>query len=435
MEGPFLTEIDDRAKIEGSRDPLAIQTIWTRLGRYVIGNLTTITTSAREFTVLMLGYYFAEQLAARGDGDGDLAVFLKWEQLAGYARGIVNNDWEFRGVQRAKINVEEGKVRLGAASHLQILSNQKTYGLWGFFTIPAKSSWLLEGDPVRLTEPARQLVERVYLPLLNRDNRRMMDELMKRLAAEETKINVEARDRPLLEAIAKMLPRKIRSNERQVLRGHLLYGGPQDKTHGGQEVLARAMAEIENDVWQVSPSMIRNLAKNCRSQGETGEFAFAALEKILAAESFLAPAAALFDNLLECDGQTPAEAAGAIKKHLGNALKRIDLNAITQLKPEISGATNDPDMAGRWLRIASAMSDGAYEDCFNLLLEQNRTVMNARSRSSAWAEIKGGKIQVNYKDDEGITLPGRDDLPELWVHPYFINSLRQIAVQLREQGQ
>ncbi len=30
---PFLTALDSRAKIKGSRDPLGIQPIWTRLRR------------------------------------------------------------------------------------------------------------------------------------------------------------------------------------------------------------------------------------------------------------------------------------------------------------------------------------------------------------------------------------------------------------------
>jgi hypothetical protein len=40
---PFLTDIDPQAAIKGSRDPLGLQTIWARLGRHVVGNLTTVT--------------------------------------------------------------------------------------------------------------------------------------------------------------------------------------------------------------------------------------------------------------------------------------------------------------------------------------------------------------------------------------------------------
>jgi len=86
---PFLTDLDPQAAIKGSRDPLGLQTIWARLGRHVVGNLTTVNRSARDFTTLVPGYYFAERIANEAGGDGDLAVFLRWEQLAAYARGEI----------------------------------------------------------------------------------------------------------------------------------------------------------------------------------------------------------------------------------------------------------------------------------------------------------------------------------------------------------
>lgn len=79
---PFLTDLDSRAAIKGSRDPLGVQPIWTRMGRHVVGNLTTVSTSVRDFTVTMLGYYFAERVAEETGVSDDLNVFLRWEQLA-----------------------------------------------------------------------------------------------------------------------------------------------------------------------------------------------------------------------------------------------------------------------------------------------------------------------------------------------------------------
>src|SRR5436190_18237187 len=94
LTAPFFTELDPQAAVKGSRDPLGVQPIWARLGRHVVGNLTTVTQSIRGFTTVIFGYYFAERVANEEDGDGDLAVFLRWEQLAAYARGTVNNDWD-----------------------------------------------------------------------------------------------------------------------------------------------------------------------------------------------------------------------------------------------------------------------------------------------------------------------------------------------------
>jgi hypothetical protein len=50
-----------------------------------------VSTSVRDFTVTMLGYYFAEHAAEEGSADSDLGVFLRWEQLAAYARGGGNS--------------------------------------------------------------------------------------------------------------------------------------------------------------------------------------------------------------------------------------------------------------------------------------------------------------------------------------------------------
>ena len=87
LTSPFLTDLDTRAAIKGSRDPLGVQAIWTRMGRRVVGNLTTVSTSVRDFTVTILGYYLAGRVAEETGASDDLNVFLRWEQLAAYARG------------------------------------------------------------------------------------------------------------------------------------------------------------------------------------------------------------------------------------------------------------------------------------------------------------------------------------------------------------
>ena len=127
---PFLTDLDSRAAIKGSRDPLGIQPIWTRFGRHIIGNLSTVSFSVRDFTILLLGYYFAEQIADRKGPGTELATFLKWEQLAAYSRAKVNNDLKFRGTERVQRNLEgDGSVHISATAGDQILSSQKLYGI------------------------------------------------------------------------------------------------------------------------------------------------------------------------------------------------------------------------------------------------------------------------------------------------------------------
>src|SRR5262245_42910991 len=106
---PFLTDLDARAAVKGSRDPLGIQLLWTRFGRRVVGNLTIVSNSVRDFTTLLLGYHFVEELTDDLGPGSELETFLKWEQLAAYARGAINKDWRFRGTERVRRNLNDGK--------------------------------------------------------------------------------------------------------------------------------------------------------------------------------------------------------------------------------------------------------------------------------------------------------------------------------------
>lgn len=99
----FLTLEDPRAKVQGSRDPLGVQSIWAAIGREFVANLTTVTTSVRGFTTLMLGRYAAERLVeAETCREQDaLAIFLRMEQVCAYVRHVGHGVEEgIRGIER-----------------------------------------------------------------------------------------------------------------------------------------------------------------------------------------------------------------------------------------------------------------------------------------------------------------------------------------------
>jgi hypothetical protein len=255
IASPFLTDIDPQAAIKGSRDPLGIQPIWTRLGRHVVGNLTTVSSSVRDFTTTILDYYFAERVANEEGGDSELAVFLRWEQLAAYARGGINNDWEFRGTERAKKNFNEGgKLRLGTDSAALILSDQKTYGLWGLYSVASRSSGLLADDPTRVTPIVRKFIEDEYLPTLSGKESRSASGIVRLLARKSSELRPLGCDRPLFQAVGRVLQRKLSSREREFYRGHLAEGGPEDRTGGGQRVLVEALkTTFDIEDWSLGP--------------------------------------------------------------------------------------------------------------------------------------------------------------------------------------
>lgn len=435
---PFLTELDSRAAIKGSRDPLGVQQIWTRLGRQVVGNLTTVSNSVPDFTVLLLGYYFVERVADEVGPDADLATFLKWEQLAAYARAAVNKEKGFRGTERVHQRIGDGgRVRLGTDREAQILSNQKIYGLWGLFSVPAKASGLLGGDPVRLTAAGRELVEGVYLLMLKEaglgDSRAIVERL--RVPACSLDLGAGAKDRQMLEAIAKLL-KKLPAGARQVYREHLLFGGPNDDhngTHARQRIFAELLtASLDEKSWELSPLSLWAMAESARRYGGKGEEVAHHLKRICTSERLLAPSVAFFEYALGCDGQSPKDIAANVKRTWGTALRgTVDPTATEALLPVLDSPKEDPDSGRRWLNLAQALYDARYEDALELLLKQNTAVMKARSAAAPWATVREGKLQVQFRDENRLRLPEPSDLPTYWLHAYFIESLRSVALTLR----
>jgi hypothetical protein len=431
LTSPFLTQLDARAANKGSRDPLGVQAIWSRLGRRVVGNLTTVSSSVRDFTVLLLGYYFAERVADEGGTEGHLATFLKWEQLAAYARAHVNQEGGFRGTERVMLRLADGdRVRLGSDSGAQILGNQKTYGLWGLYSVPARVSGLLEGDPARLTPPAREVVEGVLAGSGLRDGRDVVDRL--RGAEYTLDLRARSRDAAVLAAVAKILA-GLSGPERALYREHLLHGGPGDRTAGVQRVFARVVTEtLDESDWALSPESMATLAGRARLLGGTGEELARRLEHIRTCELLIAPAVAFCDFVLERDGQAPRDIALAAHQHWGAAPgTTIDLAATEALEQDLRAWPDDSEAGKRWVHLARAFHAARYEDALQIVLEQNAAVMKARSAAAPWAVIRDGKLHVRFRDEQSSWLPEAAELPRYWRHAYFIQSLRGVAAALR----
>ena len=101
----FLTDIDPNAKVKGSRDPLGTQSVWSNVGRTVIGNLTTQTGLLTDFRVLVIGAYLEDLFR---ESLGELQAFLCWEQVAAYTRVMKGGpDDGFRGVTQARRRVPD----------------------------------------------------------------------------------------------------------------------------------------------------------------------------------------------------------------------------------------------------------------------------------------------------------------------------------------
>lgn len=429
---PFLTDLDSRAEVKGSRDPLGIQGVWTRFGRQVVGNLSTVSNSVRDFTVLLLGYYFAARVAEQNGPGFELDTFLKWEQLAGYARGRVNKDWAFRGTERARLRLDESSIiTLSAATKDQLLSSQKLYGLWGLYTVPGRTSGLLDGEPTRLIPLAQKLVETLYLPILAEEGFRDGKPVVELLAKRDYSLHVDGKDKRLLAAVARLLRLRFLAPEREFYREHLLYGGPQDSTHGRQRQLVELLEpKLRGLGFDWSPPTVAALAKEAERGGDPWHSLAQHLRRISQVETVMAPASAFFSHLLGCDGKRMDEITKRVRHEWGAKVSSVPLDALPELQPELGG--DDAAAGQRWVDIGHALHNGDYEQFIRQLLQQNHAVMQARGGAAAWVEEQNKRLRVRMKEERG-ELPPREELSTLWRFPYFLNSLAAVAFQLKEE--
>ena len=419
---PFLTDLDSRAAIKGSRDPLGIQPIWTRIGRRVIGNLTTVSNSVRDFTTLLLGYYFAAIIADNGQPGTELASFLKWEQLAAYSRAAANKDYNFRGTDRVRLNLSEThRVKLSAHRSHQILGNQKIYGLWGLYTMPARSSGLVEGDPPRLTSDATLFVEKQYSALVR--DEKIFRTIVDLLRSEVATLDIQGRHRFLIESVGKVLQRRFLPKERDFYRKHLLFGGPNDETLGRQRQLAELLEPTFSEsgfTW--STAKVAQIAHQARDHGEEWDSLANFLLRIRISETVLGPISMLFSYLLNLQGKRLKDIANTIRSEWGHGLRTIDPNSFGQLREELGNEL--------WVNIAATAAHGDYETLLQLLINQNTEVMNARG-GTPWIARSNGSLKVLFQGEQG-PLPRRDDIADIWRFPYFLDSLRNVGITLKE---
>lgn len=429
LDRPFLTDIDSRAKVKGSRDPLGIQPIWTRFGRRVIGNLTMASNSVRGFTTLLLGFYFDQRVKEENSAASTLETFLKWEQLASYARYLINKDGDFRGIERVKARLEEpSRVRLSGEAADQILADQKNYGLWGLYSIPARASGLVDGELPQLTPDARIFVGKAYLDMLTELGIKNGNRIVEILSDKAPRIDMGGREKEIVLATGRVLNKKLRNNERDFYTTHLLYGGPNDTTSGLQRQLANLLDETlaeSNFYW--SPGALVRLNKNAHKKGNDWQVLAAHLNDIRHCESVMAPVSDLFGYLLGCVDAKVSDIIKRISEVWGKGLGSIDIAAVRGLRDGLGGG--DQTAGYRWVKIAEALTVGGYNEALEMILDQNRDVMLARG-GSPWIVRDGDRLDVRFQG-EARDLPRRADLVNLWRFPYFLDSLRKIGFEIK----
>ncbi|MDB4912388.1 MAG: hypothetical protein JWM95_32 [Gemmatimonadetes bacterium] len=431
----FLTAADtERLNIRGSRDPLGLVPIWGDFGRKVVENLTGASNSARGFTTLLLGLHFAERVSA-GLPDREsvrLAAFLKFEQLAGFARFIRNEDANTRGITQIKKRLSDGegrRIRSGAAQELQILSNQTTYGIWGLFITPAIDSGLVVPKDLTLTAASRELLDRDYLPMLragSRDEGATIETILSKAASE---VEPQGRHAGLFEALGKILSPSFRKAEQQFYHTHLILGGEKARKQGWQPRFAELMeAVLPKDEYFDHRSLTRLIkAANAPTDGPLRD----QLVRIRDLEGLLVASANLFGFLQHRDKAKVLDVVKELRKEWGKGLRHVRRAEIADMAPDLCRILGNQAAGERLVALAATLNSGKWEEAIDLTLAHNQFVMSSRNGSQPWIQRSGEKLDVRYRGDSHPALLAPADLAEQWRSTFYLNPLKLVSDQLR----
>ncbi len=420
----FFTDLDPRAKIAGSRDPLGFQQPWTALGREFVATLTTVTVSVRGFTTLMLGLHLADELIRDGEPEEHRArFFLEFEQVAGYARHL-SHGVSSLGTQRIRKRLSQSStVPLGLGSDAAILSDQRTYGLWGLYSSSARASGLVDRNEQRPTKRARDHLREVVLPRAHAVHPKLWSDLLRLIRPEKGDLYTKGRHRDVVSSLGEALSPELLETEREFYLQTLVENDlGDDPTHGRQRLLWHLMEDLSKEFpWDKGPtrSEVEELAKRA---AETDEGLADSLQAVLVLDPFFALVSRLFSLALQASG-TRAEVIATIRGQRA-AFGAIDPAALESRRSRLGG-----DQADRLVALGHALRDGDFERSLDLILEQNSSVMRARG-GSAWAESRGDRIEVRLRS-EPLIAPAEADVNADLFYPYFLSSLKTVGGAVR----
>jgi hypothetical protein len=301
-----------------------------------------------------------------------------------------------------------------------ILSDQKTYGLWGLYSVSARASGLLADGPLGLTPWAREFVELEYLPRLRRTQSKLI-----KLVLDGGTLDTRKGRQPF-EGMAKILSGRLTANER-VFYGQAL----RDATRVDRQFAPdrqRRLASLITEYCEPDQGLGRgDVVKLAHAATNSDDTSLAQkLERILRLEAALAPAESLFELLQSRNGQTPAAVARHLKDQWGSRIPNLS-TPLDPLLSEIRQAVGDEQIQ-QIRRCDDALSTGNYADAIMAIIDWNREVMAARG-SAAWVKLTNGTLDVRYRSSE-TELPTGNELAELWRNTYFIDTLKDVAFQL-----
>ena len=412
----FLSEWDPRKRPKGSRDPLGFELVWSHYGRKVIGNLTTVTGSLENFSVALLGFYWANELNPTSVGTAKerskriKETFLRYEQLAGYLRHIhktgPNSGGNDRGEsilgsRRIKSRIETGKITLGPEDEHQILSSQATQGLWGLYYSAMKATELVKDDDRGLTDKGKEIAKKIETKLGS--------------DADELKKWLEKNTRLVREDIEKQCKKffdAIRDSEAcGKLLENLMMGSNKDKQ----------LAEVQIELWEATQLYLKEEApgpfvSSIKEKTQNADL-INRLSDIESVERLLVAMNNLF-RYFQC--KNGAELSEVVKE-IGK--KEYDYKDL--MLPECHQLKGSP-YEEKLTAIRNDLFNNSVEQAITKILELNGEVMKDRG-GSPWIEIEKNNALLVRVPDETAELLDKKELQTHWDNSYFLYSYLAVA--------
>lgn len=396
---PFLSLLDDRAKPKGSRDPLGFELVWTHFGRKVVGNLTTITSSVENFTVALLGFYWAHQIHGNADKDSREQLiretFLRYEQLAAYLR-YQSGSKEIMGITRVHKNMTDQAESLAISLKAQILSNQASYGLWGLYSSALKDSGLAEGSDRKLTAEGMDLAATIAQDL-NANEFIQLFTVDGQLSRHEC------------ERLAPQFWHAIRKETVRQKLTHILLRGRHNQTASVQEGLFAATEKLVR-AGKLTGEFSRNLVQ-VQSVGSSE--LQNCLDEIQRVERVLVAANNVFYYLLTQDHRP----VSSVVEQLESQAYQYD--HLPETLPQ--GMTRRNSLC----EINDNLRAGNHWGAVRAVIKLNAEVMKARG-GAPWVTCDGDILNVKVKSETAVLRSQRALLGD-WDYDYFLGSYFRIA--------
>jgi hypothetical protein len=419
----FLTEMDPRLHVQGSRDALGGQAVWGTVGRRLVGNLTLASNDIAGFRTLLIAYALADDVASN---DERLRLFLRWEQVAAACRAVVKDKQAPLGARRVRNRLaERSTMTVSEAREHQIFGDQRSSGLWMLYQRAARESGLVDRRR-RLTPTGRRLTDS-WLGLLPAN---IVTKVRKQ---GPRRVSFGRVGQPTSDArtVAELLVEGD-GEDTAVLRQTLVegvvpdgVGGTAPLAGGRQRRLAALLAnQPEEGTWRDRLPPLQRAAEAAGDEDLADR-----LVEVQVAESVLHPAQVAFDALLvDGNGARPDKLAARVAKAWPRVPDSVRAREFRDaIEPLLRSAVGGR-RASLWTEAGEAMADGAWERALGRMVDINADTMQQRG-GAPWVRMSSsGTYDVRLP--LGVQLPDEAEILDGWRNPYYLAPLLSVQRDL-----